>query len=219
MQRAHLTTSLLAAAAALAIVGCGKEDKPQTKPADPAPAPTATKPADPAPPAPAEPEAKVDADYVWVYASHAEKKPGDPVKVAFETFAVTKAEFDPANLEGASAELEIDLGSLSSGIPKRDGHIKHTDYLDVATHPKAVIKVGDVVKKGDKTYAAKAEVGLHGVTKTLPVEFEVLSADADSVRVKATHVFSRNDFGIGKADGDSVASDLKVEMQLTLNKG
>lgn len=209
----HTLRTITFSVAVLAAFGCGKDTEPKaeqvpaTKPAEP-PAP---KPA-PAPPKPADDD---QADYIRVLASHAEQKPGDPVTVTFDSFRITKAELDPGNLEGATAELEIDLGSLSSGVDKRDGHLKSADYLDVGAHPKAVVKISDVAKKADGVYTANAEVTAHGVTKSMPVEFRVVHADDDSVKVKASHTFEREAFSIGKPEGDSVAPELTIEMQLT----
>ncbi|WP_428262882.1 YceI family protein [Haliangium sp.] len=166
-------------------------------------------------------KAAADADYVKVMASHEPAAETDPVEIVFEGFKVTKAEFDPANLEGATAEIEIDLNTLKSDKEKRDGHIKTADYLDVAQFGAATVKVSEVKKAGEK-YAAQAEVSVHGQSKSFPVEFEVVETMDDGVRVKGSHTFNRLDFGVGKepdGENEKVAKDLTVEMQLTLKKG
>lgn len=200
---------------ALALVACKKKESapsagtgtgstsPQPKP-DPRPDPK------PQPPA--------DADYLKVVANHVDPNKG-PVELSFGLPTVTKASFDPANLEGGTAELEVDVTSLSTGIAKRDNHLKSPDYLDVATFPKATIKVANVKKTGDGAYSADATVSIHGVEKTWPLAFTVLSSTADSVRVKFTQPFSRLDFGVGKPETDD-SSKAQVELQgvLTIKK-
>jgi polyisoprenoid-binding protein YceI len=209
----------IATIAAAASFGCSK-DKAEPKQAEV----TETKPepakAQTPEPAKADPAPREDSgDYVRVLASHSPAKPGDPVTVAFASFKITKSNFDPANLEGGTAELEIDLGSVSSGVDKRDGHLKSPDFLNVAGSPMALIKIADVKKKDGSTYSATAEVTAHGMTKSLPVEFSVIDSSGSTISIKASKEFSRLDFGIGKAEGDPTEATMTMEMALTLTAG
>lgn len=181
-----------------------KQDPPKADPAATAPAP-----------APAE-----EGEYIKILASHANPKPDDPVTVSIKAWKVVKADFDPAKVEGGTAELALDLASLESGSAKRDGHLKSADYLDVGQFGTASIKIDNVKKTGDKSFGADATVNVHGVEKKLPVAFEVIASTADSITIKGGHKFSRHEFSIGKPSGeeDSVAGDLEIQMQLTLKK-
>ena len=165
------------------------------------------------------------ADWITVYATHFEKKEGDPVEVKIEKFKVTKADFDPKKIEGGTATIEIDLSSLKSGDEKRDEHLKTPDYIDAAKFATAVVEIGNVKKKDDKTFTADAKVKFHGVDKKFPVTFEVAEATDDSIRIKGEHTFKRLDFKVGKKPGkdpkkgeDGVADELTIKMQLTLKK-
>lgn len=175
--------------------------------------------------APAGDEAAAQADdsaagHIKVYARHEPSPDTDPVEIAVNKFTIVKAEIDPANLEGAMVELELDLTSIDSGIEKRSKHLQTADYLDVPKFGNAKVKVSEVAKgEGENTYTAQAEVSVHGVTKTYPVSFEVLQTTDDSVHVKAKHTFDRLDFGIGKepdGENEKVAKELEIEMDLTL---
>jgi polyisoprenoid-binding protein YceI len=212
-----LCVATIAAAASFSCSKAKTESK-QTEVAETKPAPVKAEPT----PEPAKVEAahqKEMGDYVRVLASHSPAKPGDPIAVAFESFRVTKSNFDLANLEGGTAELEIDLSSVSSGLGKRDGHLKSPDYLNVAESPKALVSITDVKKKDDSTYSATAEVKAHGITKSLPVEFSVVETTGSTISIKATKEFSRLDFGIGKAEGDPTDATMTIEMALTLTAG
>lgn len=210
----------IATIAAAASFGCSK-DKAEPKQAEVTETKTAPAVAEPKPePAKAvQAPQKETSDYVRVLASHSPAKPGDPVTVSFESFKVTNSNFDPANLEGGTAEIEIDLGSVSSGLDKRDGHLKSPDFLNVAESPKAQIKISSVKKKDDSTYSATAEVTAHGMTKSLPVEFSVIDSSGSTISIKASKEFSRLDFGIGKAEGDPTDATMTMEMALTLTAG
>ena len=169
--------------------------------------------------------AEDNADWITVEANHFEKKDGDPVKVKFDKFKVTKADFDPKKIEGGTATLEIDLTSLKSGDTKRDEHLATPDYIDVKKFATAVVEIGNVKKKDDKNFTADAKVKFHGVDKKYPVTFEVVEAKDDWIRVKGEHTFKRLDFKVGKKPGkdqkkgeDGVADEMTVKMQLTLKK-
>jgi polyisoprenoid-binding protein YceI len=205
-------TSLVLALSVVAAAACKKEAAAPPPPTT-APAPTA---AAPAPvPTPAS-----STDHITVLASHEPAKPNDPVQVSFTRFNVTKAAFDPANLEGATATIELDLASLTSGSEKRDGHLKSASYIDLAKFTTATIDVANVKKATDKSYTAEAKVKFRDAEKTYPVTFEVVESTADGVRIKGTQKFARADFNMGTEPGpqESVAKELEIQLQLTLKK-
>ena len=203
--------AVIVALAFAAAPGCKKQEAAP-------PAPTATAPTTGS--AAVEPAPVASADHITVLAKHEPAKPDDPVKVSFSRFTVTKATFDPANLEGGTATIEIDLASLSSGSAKRDGHLKTPSYIDLAKFTTATIDVANVKKQGDKSYTADAKVKFRDIEKTYPVTFETSDATADSVRIKGAQKFTRADFNVGTEPGpeESVAKDLEIQLQLTLKK-
>lgn len=166
-------------------------------------------------------ETSSDEDFIHILAKHAPEKPDDPVKVELESFSVKEASFDPENLEGGEAELEIDLSSLKSGDGERDEHLQSPDYLNVEEYPKADVSIGDVEQIEEDLYDATAEVSVHGVTTTWPLELEVLERKEDAIRVRAEHSFDRMDFEVGKEktgeDADPVARDMSLEAELTVS--
>lgn len=228
-----LTRPLLVAIVAVALVlpGCGKkkDDDAATStskgstpagsggaikapPKPPGPAPTEPAPtADPAPVPPAE--------YLKVKAAHADATKG-PFELQLGTWSVVKASFDPANLEGATAELEIDLASLSSGIEWRDSQFRSPDYFDVVKFPKATVRVDNVKKSSDARYTADALVSVHGTEKKMPIAMDVLASAADRVTVKVSQPMSRLDFGIGDTveKKNPYAHEVVVEAVVTLKK-
>lgn len=212
-----LFSSVIVALAFAAAPACKKQEAAPPAPTATAPTPgsAAAAPATATAPAPV-----AAVDHITVLAKHEPAKPDDPVKVSFQRFTVTKATFDPANLEGATATVEIDLASLSSGSEKRDGHLKTASYIDLAKFTTATVDVANVKKQGDKSYTADAKVKFRDAEKTYPVTFEVLDSTADSVRIKGSQKFPRADFNVGTEPGpeESVAKELEIQLQLTLKK-
>jgi polyisoprenoid-binding protein YceI len=173
-------------------------------------------------PAPPPTPAVHEADHVVVLAHHKNPKPTDPVRVQFDRFRVVKADFDPADIEGGKATIELDLSSLHTQSDERDNHLKSPAYLDVATLATATIDIDHVKRKAGSTYTADATVSAHGVTKTYPVTFDVIDQRADAIQIKGQHTFMRLDFGIGtdpaqNAD-EQVGTDVTIEMVLTLHR-
>src|SRR6266436_9856515 len=44
--------------------------------------------------------------------------------------------FDPENPGQSSAEVTIDAGTIWTGQPQRDAHLRSADFLDVEHHPR-----------------------------------------------------------------------------------
>lgn len=216
-QRFSRPILVLSAAMLLSFTACKKDeaDKPATT-AEPATQPAVLDEPKEMPETPPVEDDEEAGDYFYVEISHAEAKEDDPVKVSFPGLRVASTSFDLENLEGGTATLEIDLMKIDSGIPKRDGHLASPDYFDSTKHPKAVIMVKDVKKKDGMTYTATADVEAHGVKKSWPVEFMVVDSDESSITIEAEHKFDRLDFEIGKAEGDSVATEVLAKLKVTL---
>ncbi|MEZ4366233.1 MAG: YceI family protein [Kofleriaceae bacterium] len=166
----------------------------------------------------AESPALAGGGYFKVVADHTDASKG-AVDVAFAGVKVVKADFDPAKVEGGTATLELDLATLSSGIEKRDGHLKSADYLDAEKFPTATIDIANVKKgDGDNKYTADAKIKLKDIEKTFPVSFEVVDTTPDSIRIRGEHAFSRLDFGVGTAEDENVKAELTAKVELTLKK-
>lgn len=217
---------ILVTALTLAVSGCSKEES-KKEPQPRAETPTETDPGkgkgkDTGTGAEPDTRADVDpnADYVRVLAGHVVPKQTDPVVVSVTRFAVVKADFDPAKVEGGSAVIELDATSLESGSAKRDKHLRSDDYLDVEKFAKVTVTIDNVKKTGDNVYAADATVKVRDTEKKFPVTFTVLETLPDGIRIRGEHTFSRHELAIGHPEGeeDSVAKDLTIQMQLTIKK-
>ncbi len=224
MNRMFRGTAFGAVLIALSLGACkGDEKKSESAPEKPAQAkPEPAKPE--AAKTPEKPEAAPEAakaeeaaeDYFRVSISHEEPKPTDPVTVSFKDVKVTNSSVSLDKLEEATAELTINMAAIDSGIPKRDGHLASPDYLDSAKFATATVKVSGVKQKEGDTFTAKSEVSAHGVTKTWDIEFKIVEKGEKDITVEATHEFDRNAFGIGKAEGDSVAAKATGTLRVTI---
>ncbi len=196
----------------IAFVGCKSDDKKQAaEPTTTKTAPAANYDATPSPP----PE-DTKSDYFRIEVMHTVPKPDDPVVVSFPSIKVVSAKFDPANLEGAVAELQLDLGTLVTGNTGRDKHLKEPDFFEIEKYPLATITIDSVKKREDGSFGAQAKVALHGETKTWPVVFTIVDTTDKTITIEATHKFDRNDFKVGDADTKSIAGPVKAKLRVTL---
>jgi polyisoprenoid-binding protein YceI len=199
------TLAVLCLSMTLALVGCRKSDD------NAAPATTT--------------ETATTPDRVEVLARHLPAAgqadlDADPVIVHFDRFAVTKAKFDPKNLDGGTATIELDLTSIKTGNAERDSDLMSPEYFDVSKFATVTIAVANVKKQAGAKYTADATVTCHGITKTYPVTFTVVATTADTVRVEGEHAFSRVDFGVGIDPAtdptERVSAALIIQWRLTL---
>jgi polyisoprenoid-binding protein YceI len=148
------------------------------------------------------------------------------VKGRFERVKGT-VELDEKDVTKSTVEVTIDLPSVSTNEPKRDGHLKSPDFFDVAKFPTATFKSTKVQKAGKNKLKVTGDLSLHGVTKPVVLEVEgptdaFKTPFGTTVRgVHATGKIDRKDFEIGwnkvldnggVVVGNEVSLDLNAEL-------
>jgi polyisoprenoid-binding protein YceI len=141
------------------------------------------------------------------------------IRIKGEGMGVTgKSEIVDHNLTG---EFRYSLKELTTGIELRDRHMKEK-YLEVEKFPEAIVKIEkmelqDISKAQDFKFDGK--LTLHGVTKSVSGigSFDGLGQDK---RTKAEFKIRLSDFAINIPSyvGITVAEDVHIKMELTLNK-
>lgn len=143
------------------------------------------------------------------------------VRGKFEVFSgtITVAE------DGTPAvQAEIDVTTISTGNPQRDGHIRSGDFFDAEKFPKATFVSTDVRPDGDN-FVLVGDFTLKGVTKSveLALEFNGVNPGMGQGPVagfEASTVINRKDFGIdiempleggGVVVGDKITITLEIE--------
>lgn len=82
-------------------------------------------------------------------------------------------EFDANKPEGAKVRLRIPAASVDTGDPKRDGHLKSADFLDVERYPEITF-VGTKVRKGESdNWIVSGDLTIRGTTRPVDVQVEV----------------------------------------------
>jgi len=78
-------------------------------------------------------------------------------------------ELDEANIANSKIKAEIDVSSIDTSEPKRDGHLKSPDFFDAEKFPKITFESTSVSGSGD-SFKVTGNFTLHGVTKALTLD-------------------------------------------------
>ena len=95
----------------------------------------------------------------------------------------------------------IDAASVHTGNDQRDQHVRSADFLDVAAHPTIEFTSTEVRDFDGGTFTLVGELTVHGVTRTVQLQAELLGVTDDPSGVQrtgfsATTAISRAAFGV-----------------------
>jgi polyisoprenoid-binding protein YceI len=143
---------------------------------------------------------------------------GVGVSGGFRRFSATVI-LDPAKLETSSAEVEVDIGSITTGEPEADAEAVKKPWLDAVGFPKATFKSSSVRALGGERYEAKGTLSIKGKARELTVPFTLKNQPDGTSVVSGQFGIRRTDFGVGGGEwneGELVANEVPVRFRLTL---
>jgi len=148
------------------------------------------------------------------------------VKGNFEKHIGT-VEINDHDITKSKVVVSIDTNSINTNVPKRDEHLRSSDFFDVAKFPTMTFVSTKVAKAGKDKLKVTGDLTLHGVTKQVVLDIEGLSTESKdpwgNIRrgATATTKINRKDFGLawnkvletgGIAVGEEVTITLEIEM-------
>lgn len=109
-------------------------------------------------------------------------------------------ELDPERPEAGTIELSADPATITTGEPKRDGHLRSADFFDAATFPEIRFRSTQVVRKNDEL-EIRGELTIRGITKPIVAEAEIAGSWEDPALGKrlgltAKVTIDRRDWGL-----------------------
>jgi polyisoprenoid-binding protein YceI len=144
------------------------------------------------------------------------------VRGRFAKFDGTVA-FDEAAPEKSKVKVTIDAASIDTHEPKRDDHLRSPDFFDVAKFPSLTFDSTRVEKKGDRL-AITGNLSMHGVTKEIVLDTELLGTGKDPWGAKragfsAKASLDRKEYGLGwnqllEAGGVLVGDKIEIELEI-----
>lgn len=141
------------------------------------------------------------------------KQEGVPVDSPFKRFS-GRIVYDPANVAGASASLDVETGSLDIGDEAYNAEVRKKEWFDSATYPKATFRSTAIKAGAAGKFEATGALTVKGrvLTVTVPVTVQKLGAVN---AFDGTLIISRKAFGIGDPIWNDVVDD-KVSVRFHL---
>jgi polyisoprenoid-binding protein YceI len=168
----------------------------------------------------------------WAYdASHAK------VGFAISHFGISETEgkftkFDGevlserADFSDARIDFVIDVNSINTNDPTRDGHLKSADFFDVARFPEITFKSKSLVPSGKNKYKITGTLTMHGISCEISLDVIYNGTVLDPFKntkagFKITGIIDRTKFGLtwnGTLSagellvGNNVKLDINIEL-------
>jgi polyisoprenoid-binding protein YceI len=124
----------------------------------------------------------------------------------------------------SDVEVRLDVAGFDTGNPKRDKHVRSSEFLDVEGFPYMTFRGVDLCFDQHDPVRAEldGELTVHGVARlvTLSVRLEVMARQGDEpemARFTAGTIVRRSDFGVIAMRG-MVGDQVRVRIALTLRR-
>jgi len=147
------------------------------------------------------------------------------VRGRFEDFKGT-VDFDERKPSRSKVSVEIDVASVNTREPKRDGHLKSPDFFDAATYPTVIFKSKRLETVDDSRGRITGDLTIRGITKEVVLDTEYSGQakspwGAVSAGFSAQTTINRKDWGLnwnqvletgGVLVGDEVTINIELEI-------
>jgi polyisoprenoid-binding protein YceI len=134
---------------------------------------------------------------------------------------------DPEEPFGASLEVEVGIASLTTGVGKRDDHLKSPDFLDAARYPHMTFAGKAIQPVTLKSGRITGMLSLHGISRELTLDIEFLGpvtgpeefGGETAIGFTLTGRLDREEFGLGwnrpmKGGGQAVGREVRLFIHL-----
>ena len=135
--------------------------------------------------------------------------------------------FDDQNPSASHAEAQIEVASVDTREPQRDGHLRTGDFFEAEKFPHMTFKSTKVERAGDK-FKVTGDLTLRGVTKpvVLDVEYGGRSKHpqmGERVGFSASTTINRKDFGVNynqvlEAGGIAISEKVEIHLEIEATK-
>ena len=113
----------------------------------------------------------------------------------FTQFLITMDYVDE-DLTKSSFRAEILVGSIDTGIERRDNHLRSETFFEADKFPEIVFETSRIEREGDE-YIAIGNLTMHGITKEIPIPFIYKGAVERYHAFEAKSSLLRSDYGVG----------------------
>ncbi|MET4926833.1 YceI family protein [Streptomyces sp. PSRA5] len=108
---------------------------------------------------------------------------------------------DGSKPENSSASIDVEMESIDTGAPDRDGHLRGADFFDAETFPKMTFRSTGTEQAGGDDYRITGDLTIKDVTKPLTIDLEFNGKAIDPygnerVGFEGSATISRSDWGL-----------------------
>ena len=123
--------------------------------------------------------------------------------------------YDPENLEASSANITVQVDSLTSNHAERDRHILSGDFLNASEFPTATFTSTGFESTEDNQGVLTGELTLHGETQEIEMPVTLLGEGDDPwgnyrAGFEGSTTLSLSDYGIDMSDFPESMHDLEL---------
>lgn len=134
----------------------------------------------------------------------------------FQQFSGT-IDFDQDQPEQSSVSARIEVSSIDTGIKKRDDHLRSPDFFNVQKFPVITFKSKTVKRTGDRSGEVTGDLTMHGVTRQIVLQVQMLQAGSDRSYWKVTTApLNRRDFGLVFGGTTEAVSGIGKEVSVSI---
>lgn len=133
---------------------------------------------------------------------------------------------DPSDLSTLKAEAVIQVGSVDTGVDRRDNHLKSADFFDAENFPTMTFVSKEVRNIDGPNFELVGDLTIRGTTKEIVLDAEYLGSarmgETDKVSFEAQGRINRFDYGLRwdnltEAGGLIVAEEVRLILELQAN--
>jgi len=95
-----------------------------------------------------------------------------------------------------SGRLDIKAASVTTGIKRRDNHLRSADFFDAANYPEIAVTVDGADPGDGDEFTVRAELSIRGNTLAVPLPVEASVLDDGAVRLTTTTTVDREQLGV-----------------------
>ena len=118
------------------------------------------------------------------------------------------------------AECAVRVASIDTGTPKRDDHLRSSDFFDADAHPEMKLVADWAEPQPDGTYRVPADLTIRGNTRPVRLTVDEHELTGDRLRLRATGRIHRYDFGVRapqkvvEAGGFLIGREVDLELRI-----
>ena len=109
-----------------------------------------------------------------------------------------KIDIDREHPENSSVTARIDVGSIDTGIVKRDNHLRSAEFFAAEKYPAVTFKSHSVKQTGAQAGDIMGDLTMHGVTKPITLHVKLLTPPNETrqTRWSVTTDLKRGEFNL-----------------------